>query len=522
MSAEYGALFGVGVAAGISVAAGAQLLVNGLAKAYARNHAHDDDYYDDGADEAAADVAVAAPRKASKAAAVLSPLVPADADERLLDTFARLDGLLTVSSSALHQIVVSMASEFRRGLAKDGRSLKMIPSFVTSLPSGQEIDSVLALDLGGSNFRVCQVQLQGHGRVRTTQRKYTVPDRLKEGTGTELFDFFADCVAEFVREHPPAGGSDGHTLGFTFSFPVQQTSINHGTLMHWSKGFTASGVVGVDVVTLLQQAFERKKVKVNVTALVNDTVGTLVAHAYTNPQTYVGVILGTGTNAAYMERLSEVPKWAGGKDGNMIINTEWGAYDAPALPITEFDQALDRASANPKMQIFEKLISGMYLGEIVRIILTSLVASGELFGGRTSPDLNRPYHFETAYMSRIERDHSLELADTMNLFTDLLGISWSTLDDRRIVKHVCQLVGLRAARLSAAGIAAIVTKINCLDGCTVAIDGSLFEQYPHFQSRMRDALYEILGINADNIILEQARDGSGQGAALIALLHRNE
>ena len=83
---------------------------------------------------------------------------------------------------------------------------------------------------------------------------------------------------------------------------------------------------------------------------------------------------------------------------------------------------------------------------------------------------------------------------------------------------MCELVGTRAARLSAAGIAALVTKINRLDGCTVAIDGSVYEHYPHFGNRMRDALYELLGITAQNVTLEQARDGSGQGAALIAAL----
>jgi hypothetical protein len=72
-----------------------------------------------------------------------------------------------------------------------------------------------------------------------------------------------------------------------------------------------------------------------------------------------------------------------------------------------------------------------------------------------------------------------------------------------IVRTVCELVGKRAARLSAAGVAAIVTKINRLDGCTVAVDGSLFELYPHFANRMRDALRELLGMSSENVVLEQ-------------------
>lgn len=31
--------------------------------------------------------------------------------------------------------------------------------------------------------------------------------------------------------------------------------------------------------------------------IVNDTVGTLMAHAYRDPSTFMGIIFGTGTNA---------------------------------------------------------------------------------------------------------------------------------------------------------------------------------------------------------------------------------
>lgn len=261
--------------------------------------------------------------------------------------------------------------------------------------------------------------------------------------------------------------------------------------------------------------------------MVNDTVGTLIAHSYSDPQTYIGVILGTGTNAAYVENCQNVKKiQSGSKSGLIVINTEWGNYnEISLLPHTKWDKKLDRQSQNPKRQIFEKMISGMYLGEISRIIIMDLVKSGELFKGVGSSKMEEKGVFETAYMARAERhywnlhrDHTLRLSDIKQLLEDVLEIPFSSIEDRRVVKHICELVGTRAARLSAAGIAALLTKTNRLDGCTVAIDGSVYEHYPHFGNRMRDALHEILGIMAQNVILEQARDGSGQGAALIAAL----
>lgn len=63
---------------------------------------------------------------------------------------------------------------------------------------------------------------------------------------------------------------------------------------------------------------------IRVAALVNDTVGTLMAHAYTDPECCAGIILGTGTNAAYVEKMENIPKWNGPivPCDEMIINTE--------------------------------------------------------------------------------------------------------------------------------------------------------------------------------------------------------
>ena len=47
-------------------------------------------------------------------------------------------------------------------------------------------------------------------------------------------------------------------LGFCFSFPLEQTARDSGTLIKWVKGFDNAGVEGHDVVELLREAFQRK------------------------------------------------------------------------------------------------------------------------------------------------------------------------------------------------------------------------------------------------------------------------
>ncbi len=75
------------------------------------------------------------------------------------------------------------------------------------------------------------------------------------------------------------------------------------------------------------------------------------------------------------------------------------------LPSTPYDNAIDRLSINPKFQAFEKFISGMYLGEIVRNVMLSLVDSTPqalLFGGKSTAGLNKHYGIDTSFMSAVE------------------------------------------------------------------------------------------------------------------------
>lgn len=80
------------------------------------------------------------------------------------------------------------------------------------------------------------------------------------GTGTQLFDHIAQCLALFVKDLNLQ--DEVLPLGFTFSFPLAQEGLTKGRLVRWTKGFNCSGVVGEDVVALLEQAIERRKVSV--------------------------------------------------------------------------------------------------------------------------------------------------------------------------------------------------------------------------------------------------------------------
>ncbi|KAL6555107.1 hexokinase A [Orobanche gracilis] len=254
-----------------------------------------------------------------------------------------------------------------------------------------------ALDLGGTNFRVMRVQLSGKERtIKQEVEEVSIPPHLMVESSHDLFDFIAGALAKFVAKegeefHLPSGSQ--REIGFTFSFPVRQLSLASGTLIKWTKGFLIEDAVGQDVVEELTKAIEKAGLDMRVAALANDTVGTLALGRYNNADVIAAVILGTGTNAAYVERAHVIPKWQGlvPKTGEMVINMEWGNFRSSYLPRTEYDQSLDSDSLNPGEQVFEKLISGMYLGEVVRRILCRLAEEADFFGDNIPPKLKIPF-----------------------------------------------------------------------------------------------------------------------------------
>lgn len=263
-------------------------------------------------------------------------------------------------------------------------------------------------------------------------------------------------------------------------------------------------------------------------ALINDTTGTLIASAYTDSAMKIGCIFGTGVNAAYMENVGSVPKLAHMNlpaDMPVAINCEYGAFDNEhvVLPLTKYDEIIDRDSPRPGQQAFEKMTAGLYLGEIFRLALIDLIDNhpGLIFKGQNQniSKLRKPYVLDASFLANIEEDATKDLSNTKELFKSELDIE-TTEAERFLARRLSELIGTRAARLSACGVAAICTKKN-IDSCHVGADGSVFTKYPHFKARGAKALQEILDWPADvfdRVEILAAEDGSGVGAALIAAL----
>lgn len=431
-----------------------------------------------------------------------------------------LDKIFCVSIVEIKNIIKDFHTEMFKGLSGFESSLKMIPSF-TDRAKGTEKGKFIAVDLGGTNFRVISVELDGKGESFVSAvNKYAIDKQYMEGTGKQLFNFIANGIKGFM-EMNKIPFDKKLELAFTFSFPVEQTNIAAGKLLTWTKGFTASGVVGEDIVVMLNEALKRIGIKnLKVAALVNDTVGTLVAKSYTEPSCDIGVILGTGTNACYPEKMANIKKWRGiPPKGTMIINIEWGNFNK--LPVTVYDKEVDAATPNPGFQRLEKMVSGMFLGEILRVVVRDLIKRDLIFQDESAVNaFSRHSSLKTKEMDLFETDTSDNLGDIEAFLVAKAGIKNITLESKKLFKHVNKLITSRSAKLAAASIAAVVLWMDpeLKNKHTIGIDGSLFEKYPGYKEMMKDVFRGLFKKNAKNIVLETAKDGSGVGAAIIAAI----
>lgn len=179
----------------------------------------------------------------------------------------------------------------------------------------------------------------------------------------------------------------------------------------------------------------------------------------------------------------------------MIVNTEWCNFGSRYLPMSVFDHRLDRDSNNRGIHSFEKMTTGMYLGEIVRYILVELVEHAVVSFRDEDGLLRTPYHFDTSYMYVCEADNDdEELEDTRVVLEDMCKVGKTSLADREIVKYVCELVGHRAAMVVGASIASVVKYMPVApeDGFTIAISGEVYKDYPNFHPRVCETLKALI------------------------------
>lgn len=172
-----------------------------------------------------------------------------------------IDEELLLTNEKLKEVMMKCEQEIQRGLKRathKSAEIKCFVTYVQDLPNGEEQGRYLALVLGGTNFRVLQIHLNGHSDYKIKSKIYTMSESIMLGPGLDLFDHIARCLAEFIVELD--NPNELLPLGFTLSFPCEQIGLAECRLIKWAKSFNCADVVDKNVVELLETAIKKRNV----------------------------------------------------------------------------------------------------------------------------------------------------------------------------------------------------------------------------------------------------------------------
>ncbi len=259
--------------------------------------------------------------------------------------------------------------EMRLGLQGKESSLRMIPTYIEADNEFLKETPVLAIDAGGTNFRTALITFRENGETEIGEiHHHPMPGLDREISAAEFFETMAEYVKPLVDKT--------EKIGFCFSYATEIYPNKDGKLLHFSKEVKAPEVVGKMIGKSLLDVLQLPDKEI---VLLNDTVATLLAGKSAGTgksyDSYVGFILGTGSNICYIEKNSKILKM-GNLDPvrSQIINTECGNFARTQR--TELDIQFDDSTASPGLGILEKMFSGGYFGNLCLTVLKAAAKEG--------------------------------------------------------------------------------------------------------------------------------------------------
>jgi hexokinase len=408
----------------------------------------------------------------------------------------------------IQNMVDSFTSEMLKGLESDASSLRMIPTYIEADNKFKVDLPVLAIDAGGTNFRAALVKVSSSGKLEI---KNVLNNKMPGLEGEISKEEFFNTIAQYVR--PLAEKTD--RIGFCFSYPSEILPNKDGRLIYFCKEVQAPGVVGQLIGKNLLDALGMPEKQI---VLLNDTVATLLAGKSASIgndyDSFIGFILGTGTNTCYIENNPNILKNRSlDSSKSQIINIESGNFSL--APRTDLDHHFDSATTNPGSHTFEKMISGGYFGPLCLLTLKTAAKEGVFTSDTASGIL--------ALQELSSEEVNIFIADPKSGRSTISSFIKDTADTESCLNIVNCLLD-RAALLVAGNLAAVVLKTN--KGKTkgrpilVTVEGSIYYKLGNLRTQIDRYLRAYLSGDRERFVeFMEVKQSSLVGAALAALIN---
>ena len=307
--------------------------------------------------------------------------------------------IFKLDNEQLKGIAHAFREKVEEGLNKNNAEIQCIPTFI--LPKATDVKGkALVLDLGGTNYRVAIVDFSTEKPIIYPNNGWKKDMSIMKSPGytrEELFKELADLIVEIKRE-------EEMPIGYCFSYPTESIPGGDARLLRWTKGVDIREMVGQFVgKPLLDYLNEKNKIRFTGVKVLNDTIASLFAGLTDKSyDAYIDLIVGTGTNMATFIPSDKITKLDPEchVQGLIPVNLESGNFYPPFL--TAVDDTVDATSDSLGKQRFEKAVSGMYLGDILKAAFP-LEEFEEKFDARkltaimNYPDIHKDIYVQVAH-----------------------------------------------------------------------------------------------------------------------------
>ncbi len=261
--------------------------------------------------------------------------------------------------------------EMDKGLCGETSSLMMLPTYINSEGEIPINEPVIVMDAGGTNFRVAVVYFD-ENKTPVIDNFNVYPMLGTQGaiSKEEFFEKIVDYLMPVIHR--------SNKIGFCFSFPTNILPNKDGKVIKFSKEITIENMEGITICENIAKTLKARGINEDKKfVLLNDTVATMLGGIANSSNrkfdSYIGFILGTGTNTCYIEKNNSIKKINLTNEtlNSMVINIESGAY--VKMPEGEFDKQFDLTTINPGEYTYEKKVSGVYQGSVINFTIKQAI-----------------------------------------------------------------------------------------------------------------------------------------------------
>jgi hexokinase len=407
----------------------------------------------------------------------------------------------------MDKLVGIFMEEMIKGLEGKESSLRMIPTYIEGENDFLKDVPVLAIDAGGTNFRTALIRFSRTGKIEYDEiLNYRMPGLEKEISAKEFFMTIAGYIKPLAERT--------ERIGFCFSYPTEILPNRDGRLIQFCKEVRAPEVIGQ---LIGKNLLETLKTPDKHLVLLNDTVATLLAGKSSSLKksydSFIGYILGTGTNTCYIEHNNNIVKNKNLDQGrSQIINIESGNFGR--APRSELDIVFDNTTMNPGNYTFEKMFSGGYFGGLCLTVLKAAATEG-LLSKRSCESLNNMTELSSNDANNLVSNHESQ----KNILKECIK---DKQDEEKCVQIIDTLID-RAAKLVAANLAAVVIRTGKGRSpdhpVLITIEGTTFYKLHKLRERFETYFKGYLsGERMRYVEFTEVAQSSLIGAALSALI----